>query len=88
MLGKYLHYGYASPVYVALRIRKASNGQENIGSYVEEPIMRRELSIYFRIYKTTGAEIPHAANRQLSRSEDLAGNALGAAYTWGFTTSS
>jgi hypothetical protein len=49
MLGKYLHYGYASPVYVALRIRKASNGQENIGSYVEEPIMRRELSIYFRI---------------------------------------
>jgi deoxyribodipyrimidine photo-lyase len=62
-MSKYLHYGHVSPVYVALRIREASEGQENMDSYLEALIVRRELSISFQIYKTSRAEIPHAANR-------------------------
>ncbi len=46
-MSKYLHYGHISPVYVALRIREAGKGQENIDSYIEELIVRRELSINF-----------------------------------------
>ena len=46
-MSKYLHYGHVSPVYVALRIREAGKGQENIDSYIEELLVRRELSINF-----------------------------------------
>jgi deoxyribodipyrimidine photo-lyase len=67
-MSKYLHYGHISPVHVALRIWEASEGQENMDSYLKELIVRRVLSISFQIYKTPRAEIPHAANRQSSRS--------------------
>ena len=67
-MSKYLHYGHISPIYVALTIQDANPPQEDLDSYLEELIVRRELSISFQIYKTPRAEIPHAANRQLSRS--------------------
>jgi deoxyribodipyrimidine photo-lyase len=67
-MSKYLHYGHVSPVYVALKIREANPPKEDLDSYLEELIVRRELSISFQIYKTPRAEIPHAANRQLSRA--------------------
>lgn len=46
-MSKYLHFGHVSPVYVALEIQKANAGQENIDSYLEELIIRRELSMNF-----------------------------------------
>ncbi len=49
-MSKYLHYGHISPVYVALRIREAGKGRENVDSYIEELIVRRELSINFCHY--------------------------------------
>lgn len=49
-------------------VREDGAGQDNVDSYLEELVVRRELSISFQIYKTPRAEIPHVANRQLSRS--------------------
>jgi deoxyribodipyrimidine photo-lyase len=49
-MSKYLHYGHVSPVYVALKIRREGKGKENIDSYVEEVIVRRELSMNFCHY--------------------------------------
>lgn len=49
-MSKYLHYGHVSPVYLALRAREASAPQENIDTYLEELIVRRELTINFCFY--------------------------------------
>jgi deoxyribodipyrimidine photo-lyase len=46
-MSKYLHYGHVSPIYLALRAKASSAGQENIDSFVEEVIVRRELSMNF-----------------------------------------
>ena len=52
-MSKYLHYEHVSPVYLALEIKKAGAGQDNVDSYLEELVVRRELSISFQIYKTS-----------------------------------
>ena len=49
-MSKYLHYGHISPVYVALRIQDANPPQEDLDSYLEELIVRRELSMNFCHY--------------------------------------
>jgi deoxyribodipyrimidine photo-lyase len=49
-MSKYLHFGHISPVYLALRIREASAPRENAETYLEELIVRRELSINFCFY--------------------------------------
>ena len=49
-MSKYLHFGHISPVYVALRIREANATQDDIDSFLEEIIVRRELSINFVYY--------------------------------------
>ena len=49
-MSKYLHYGHLSPVYIALQIREAHTSQENIDSYLEELIIRRELPMNFVYY--------------------------------------
>jgi deoxyribodipyrimidine photo-lyase len=67
-MSKYLHRGHVSPIYLALEVKRAGAGQANVDSYLEEVVVRRELSMSFQIYKTPRAEIPRAANRQLSRS--------------------
>ncbi len=55
-MSKYLHYGHISPVYLALRIREASAPQENVDTYLEELIVRRELTI-------TSASTPRTTTR-------------------------
>ena len=52
-MSKYLHFGHISPVYVALRIREANVTRDDIDSFPEEMIVRRELSISFPKYKTS-----------------------------------
>ncbi len=42
-LSMYLHYGHISPVYAALEARRAASG-ENLDSFLEELIVRRELA--------------------------------------------
>jgi deoxyribodipyrimidine photo-lyase len=49
-MSKYLHYGHISPIFVALRIRAADPPQEDLDSYLEELIVRRELSMNFCHY--------------------------------------
>jgi deoxyribodipyrimidine photo-lyase len=49
-MSKYLHYGHISPVYVALKIQDAKSPQEDLDSYLEELIIRRELSMNFCHY--------------------------------------
>jgi deoxyribodipyrimidine photo-lyase len=49
-MSKYLHYGHISPIFVALRIRAADPAQEDLDSYLEELIVRRELSMNFCHY--------------------------------------
>jgi deoxyribodipyrimidine photo-lyase len=46
-MSKYLHFGHVSPIYLALKARASSAGRENIDSFVEEVIVRRELSVNF-----------------------------------------
>lgn len=43
-LSAYLHFGYLSPLEVALSVQKADAPQESIDAYLEELIVRRELS--------------------------------------------
>ena len=50
-LSPYLHFGQISPLYIALQIRDAENvGSENREAYLEELIVRRELSMNFCHY--------------------------------------
>ena len=43
-LSSYLHFGFLSPVEIALAVRDADAPQESIDAYLEELIVRRELS--------------------------------------------
>ena len=61
-MSKYLHYGHVSPVYVALQVREANPPKEDLDSYLEELIVRRELSISFQIYNNFGGELSHCAS--------------------------
>ncbi len=69
-MSKYLHYGYVSPVYVTLEIRRGGKGRENIDSYIEELIECREPSINFCHYApiTTPSPACPAGRRRLSGS--------------------
>jgi deoxyribodipyrimidine photo-lyase len=49
-MSKYLHYGHISPIYVGLKIQDANPPQEDLDSYLEELIIRRELSMNFCHY--------------------------------------
>ncbi|MDQ4064331.1 MAG: deoxyribodipyrimidine photo-lyase [Actinomycetota bacterium] len=72
-MSKYLHYGHISPVYVALRIREAGKGRENIDSYIEELIVRRELSINFCHYTSdydSFSCLPNWAKKTLKEHKD------------------
>lgn len=46
-MGMYLHYGQISPLYIARQILEQGKGQENVESYIEELIVRRELAMNF-----------------------------------------
>jgi deoxyribodipyrimidine photo-lyase len=49
-MSKYLHYGHISPIWLALEARKASAKNKNVESFVEELVVRRELSMNFVFY--------------------------------------
>jgi deoxyribodipyrimidine photo-lyase len=50
-MSKYLHFGQISPVWLALQIQQAAAPKEDVESYLEELIVRRELAmnhVHFR----------------------------------------
>ena len=49
-MSKYLHFGHVSPIWLALQAREASAKQDDIESFVEELVVRRELSMNFVFY--------------------------------------
>jgi deoxyribodipyrimidine photo-lyase len=49
-MSKYLHFGHVSPIWLVLQAREASAKQNNIESFVEELVVRRELSMNFVFY--------------------------------------
>ncbi len=50
-MSPYLHFGQISPLEIALRVRAAGGaGPENVEAYLEELVVRRELSMNFCIY--------------------------------------
>jgi deoxyribodipyrimidine photo-lyase len=49
-MSKYLHFGHVSPIWLALQARGSSAKQGNIESFVEELVVRRELSMNFVFY--------------------------------------
>ncbi len=49
-LSSYLHFGYLSPLEIALAVQKADAPQESIDAYLEELIVRRELSYNLTLF--------------------------------------
>jgi deoxyribodipyrimidine photo-lyase len=49
-MSKYLHFGQISPIWLALTARRVRTKKDNIESFVEELIVRRELSMNFVLY--------------------------------------
>jgi len=49
-MSKYLHFGQISPIWLALEARRAKTKKDNIESFVEELVVRRELSMNFVFY--------------------------------------
>ncbi|MGI8859346.1 MAG: deoxyribodipyrimidine photo-lyase [Rubrobacteraceae bacterium] len=46
-MSKYLHFGHISPVYVALQAQEKGSPREDVDSFLEELIVRRELTMNF-----------------------------------------
>ncbi|MFC1729648.1 deoxyribodipyrimidine photo-lyase [candidate division KSB1 bacterium] len=49
-LSPYLHFGHISPLYIALKIVNANTAPENLIAFLEQLIIRRELSMNFVHY--------------------------------------
>ena len=49
-MSKYLHFGHVSPIWLVLEAREANAKRDNIESFVEELVVRRELSMNFVFY--------------------------------------
>ena len=49
-MSKYLHYGHISPIWLAIEVRKSEGKKDNIESFVEELVVRRELAMNFVFY--------------------------------------
>jgi deoxyribodipyrimidine photo-lyase len=49
-MSKYLHFGQISPIWLVLEARKASTKKDNLEGFVEELVVRRELSMNFVFY--------------------------------------
>ena len=76
-MSKYLHFGHISPLYLALQLLKLQGrpdiAQENIDSYIEELIVRRELAMNF-VYYTPDYDaytcLPNWAAKTLAEHRD------------------
>src|SRR5215213_5096608 len=67
-MSKYLHFGQISPIWLALEARKASAKTDNIEGFVEELVVRRELSMNFVLYTPdydTYSNLPDWAKKTL-----------------------
>ena len=49
-MSKYLHFGQISPIWLALEARKSSTNEDNVEAFIEELVVRRELSMNFAHY--------------------------------------
>ncbi len=49
-MSKYLQFGHVSPIWLALEARKSKAKKDNLDSFVEELVVRRELSMNFVFY--------------------------------------
>jgi len=58
-MSKYLHFGHVSPIWLVLEARKANAKRDNIESFVEELVVRRELSINFVFYNNDYDSYPN-----------------------------
>jgi deoxyribodipyrimidine photo-lyase len=72
-MSKYLHFGHISPIWLALEARSAKARKENIESFVEELVVRRELSMNFVFYTPdydSYANLPDWAKKTLEKHRD------------------
>lgn len=72
-MSMYLHFGQISPLYIALQVQAAEANQENIDTYLEELIVRRELAMNFVHYTPDYDQyscIPAWAQKTLAEHRD------------------
>jgi deoxyribodipyrimidine photo-lyase len=72
-MSKYLHFGQISPIWLALEARKASTKKVNIEAFVEELVVRRELSMNFVLYSPdydSYSNLPEWAKKTLEEHRD------------------
>ncbi|CAN5304136.1 deoxyribodipyrimidine photo-lyase [soil metagenome] len=72
-MSKYLHFGHVSPIWLALTARRAKTKQDNIESFVEELVVRRELSMNFVLYTPdydSYSNLPDWAKKTLEEHRD------------------
>jgi deoxyribodipyrimidine photo-lyase len=72
-MGMYLHFGQISPVYIALKVKDSGAARDNIDSYLEELIVRRELTVNFCYYTEdydSYSCIPDWAKKTLNQHRD------------------
>ncbi|MBK6426423.1 MAG: deoxyribodipyrimidine photolyase [Blastocatellia bacterium] len=69
-LSAYLHFGFVSPLEVALLVRDAGAGPENTESFLEQVIVRRELAFNFVFHEpnyTSVEALPDWARKTLQK---------------------
>ncbi len=70
----FLHYGQLSPVWIANRIRESDAPQTEIDSYIEELMVRREITMNFCFYNRDSYDtldpLPNWAATTLEEHED------------------
>ena len=72
-MSKYLHYGHISPIWLALQAREAGAEKDNVESFVEELVVRRELSFNFVFYNDdydSYSNLPGWAKKTLEEHKD------------------
>jgi len=72
-MSKYLHFGHISPIWLALEARRAKTKKSNIESFVEELVVRRELSMNFVHYTPdydSYSSLPDWAKKTLREHRD------------------
>jgi deoxyribodipyrimidine photo-lyase len=72
-MSKYLHFGHISPIWLAIEARRSKTRKDNIESFVEELVVRRELSMNFVFYNDdydSFSNLPGWAKETLREHED------------------
>jgi deoxyribodipyrimidine photo-lyase len=72
-MSKYLHFGQISPIWLALTARRAKTKKDNIEAFVEELVVRRELSMNFVLYTPdydSYSNLPDWAKKTLEEHRD------------------